>query len=87
MISKSQAESTAKKAGLSPDQVNEVVNTYSDAQVQALKEALLVASSFVLVGLWFARRLPNRPLPKDDDKAVQPPAVAPPPEPAPLAPA
>jgi hypothetical protein len=28
----------------------------------ALKKALLVASSFVFVGAWFARRLPNKPL-------------------------
>ncbi|HEX6460799.1 MAG TPA: MFS transporter [Thermoleophilaceae bacterium] len=85
MVSKSQAEATAKKAGLPPDQVNAVVDVYSDAQIQALKGALLVASSFVLVGLWFARRLPNRPLAKEGLAAQPPPAA--PPEPVPLTPA
>jgi MFS family permease len=62
MVSKSQAEAVAKDAGLPPDQVDAVVQDYSDAQIQALKQALLVASAFVLVGAWFARRLPTQPL-------------------------
>ena len=62
MISQAEVESTAKKAGLPPDQVNEVVDVYSDAQIDALKRALFVAASFVLIGFWFARNLPNEAL-------------------------
>jgi MFS family permease len=72
MVSKSDAESIAKKAGLNPRQVDAVVDVYSDAQIQALKGALLVAASFVLVGFWFARALPGEPLPKTDPDEAEP---------------
>jgi MFS family permease len=62
MVSQSQAEAAVKDAGLPPDQADAVLNAYSDAQIEALKKALLVASMFVLVGAWFARALPSRPL-------------------------
>jgi MFS family permease len=67
MVSKSQAQSIVDNARLTSSQAKEVLDDYSDAQVQALKRALLVASGFALVGLWFARALPGDPLPKDDD--------------------
>jgi len=72
MVSKSEAQATAEKAGLPPDQVDAVVDDYSDAQIKALKNALLVASLFVLVGLWFARALPNEPLAKEDEAGEPP---------------
>jgi MFS family permease len=59
MVSQSQFQSAAQQAGLPPAQVKTLVGHYSDAQVQALKRALLCASMFVLVGLWFARNLPS----------------------------
>ena len=62
MVSKADAQAAGEKAGLSPEQVNTLVGHYSDAQVAALKKALLVASLFAFVGLWFARGLPNEPL-------------------------
>ncbi len=65
MVSASQAEGIAKQAGLPPAQVEAVTSSYSDAQIEALKRALLVASMFVLVGLWFARTLPSEPLPNE----------------------
>jgi hypothetical protein len=80
MVSKSQAESVAKKQGLSQQQVNAVVNSYSEAQIQALKRALLAASFFVLVGAWFARTLPNEPLPKEGEPAAEPVPAPPGPE-------
>lgn len=64
MISRSAARATLEKAGLPPDQVNAVVSDYEDAQIEALKRALLWACSFVLVGIWFARGLPGEPLPR-----------------------
>jgi Na+/melibiose symporter-like transporter len=72
MVSQSQAESIAKDAGLPPRQVDAVVSDYNDAQVEALKTALLAASFFVLVGAWFARTLPNEPLPKEDEEEAEP---------------
>jgi MFS family permease len=72
MVSKSQAEAIAKDAGLSPGNVNAVVDDYSEAQIDALKRALFVASTFVLVGFWFARELPGEPLPKSDEEEPKP---------------
>jgi hypothetical protein len=69
MISKSEAEAAAKDAGLNQRQVDEVVDSYSDAQIQALKQALFVAAAFVLVGFWFARHLPGEPLPSEEEEA------------------
>jgi hypothetical protein len=39
-----------------------VVDAYSDAQIDALKRALLAASAFALVALWVAADLPRVPL-------------------------
>jgi MFS family permease len=83
MVSKSQAEDAVAKAGLRGDQADAVVADYSDAQIQALKQALFVASSFVLVGLWFARNLPGKPLPSEDEGEA--PIVAAPEEPEAMA--
>jgi hypothetical protein len=59
MVSQAQFQSAVEQAGLPPAQVQALVGHYSDAQVQALKRALLWASMFVLVALWFARNLPS----------------------------
>jgi len=65
MVSESDAEQIAKDAGLPPREVDELLDFYSDAQIEALKKALLIASLFVLVGAWFARKLPDSPLPAE----------------------
>jgi hypothetical protein len=62
MISQDQAEEIARKNGLSEPQVTEVVDFYGDAQIEALKKALLIASFFVFVGAAAARALPAEPL-------------------------
>ncbi len=62
MVSQAQFRATAEQAGLPPEQVEKLVVFYRDSQIEALKGALLLASSFVLVGLWFARALPDRAL-------------------------
>jgi MFS family permease len=85
MVSKSQAEDAVAKAGLRGNQADAVVADYSDAQIQALKQALFVASSFVLVGLWFARNLPGKPLPREDEDEGEAPVVAAPEEPEAMA--
>jgi Na+/melibiose symporter-like transporter len=72
MVSKAQAEAVVKEAGLPPDQAAAAVQDYGDAQIDALKQALLVASAFVLVGAWFARRLPTRALSDEGVEAAGP---------------
>ncbi len=65
----------ARDAGLSEPQVAGVVDSYSQAQLDALKNALLCASFFALVSIWFARRLPGEPLdqpPEEHDTAASP---------------
>jgi MFS family permease len=66
MVSRSTFKTTAEQAGLPPAQVSALVASYGDAQIQALKRALLCASLFVLVGAWFARGLPGEALPRED---------------------
>ena len=62
MVSKPTVEQTVKKAGLPQSQAQSVVDAYSDAQIDALKRALLAASAFALVALWVAADLPRVPL-------------------------
>jgi MFS family permease len=62
MVSRATAEAAAEKAGLPPDQVDTVVGHYEDAQIDALKRALLAAALFALVALWLAGDLPGAPL-------------------------
>ncbi len=80
MVARSEIQSVAEQAGLPPEQVEAIVDHYSDAQIQALKRALLCASLFVLVGVWFARDLPSEPLARETDAA---PAASAPPWPRP----
>jgi MFS family permease len=70
MVSKADAESIAKDSDLPRAQVDEVVSLYSDAQIEALKKALLLAALFVFVGLWCARGLPAEPLPADTPRGA-----------------
>jgi MFS family permease len=74
MVSKQQAEAVVKEAGLPPDQAAAAVADYSDAQIDALKHALFIASTFVLVGFWFARRLPSEPLSQEGEEAAAAPS-------------
>lgn len=83
MVSSASAEAAAKKAGLPPDQVRTVTDHYGDAQIDALKRAILGAALFALVALWFAGDLPGEPLGQADSDITasrrptgQPPASA-----------
>jgi MFS family permease len=69
MVSKPTVEGTVKKAGLPPDQAQSVVDAYGDAQIDALRRALLAASVFALVALWLAGDLPRVPLGEADADA------------------
>ncbi|HSI79470.1 MAG TPA: MFS transporter [Solirubrobacterales bacterium] len=50
----------ATEAGLDPETVSALVEGYEDAQLTALKAALLFASLIVLASFWATRRLPTR---------------------------
>lgn len=62
VVSEPQAQAIATNAGLPPDQVDAIVSDYSNAQLLALKEAMLGVSVVVLLGFPFTRKLPARPL-------------------------
>jgi hypothetical protein len=64
MVSKESAEETVTAAGLSEQEAEPVVDAYEDAQLEALKRALLAAALFALVAVWFAGNLPAAPLAK-----------------------
>jgi hypothetical protein len=72
MVSQSDAQEIAEKAGLSPSQVDAVVSDYGDAQIDALKKALLGAALFALVALWFAGDLPRKPLSSEAEVPAAP---------------
>jgi MFS family permease len=72
MVSKQTVEDTVNKAGLPPDQASSVVDEYGDAQIAALKRAIVAASLFSLVALWIAADLPAVPLGKETDAAGAP---------------
>jgi MFS family permease len=76
MVSGPTVEKQATDARLPPQQVDAIVKDYGDAQVAALKRALLVASLLVLVGAWFARALPGEPLGAKREVAVATAAAA-----------
>jgi MFS family permease len=76
MVSKADARSIAEESGLPKRQVDTVIEHYDDAQISALKRALLAASLFVLVGLWFARSLPGEALGGAAERAPADPGTA-----------
>jgi hypothetical protein len=79
MTAPAEIEKAARAAGLPDSQVAAVVDSYSQAQLDALKNALLAASFFALVSLWFTRRLPGEPLdrPAKEGEAAGVPAPQP----------
>ncbi|HEV3093289.1 MAG TPA: MFS transporter [Solirubrobacteraceae bacterium] len=66
MVSQAQFKATVEQAGLPASQQASLSAYYNESQIDALKQALLVASAFVLVGLWFARLLPGEALAKQE---------------------
>jgi MFS family permease len=72
MVSQAQFKAAVAQAGVVAPESESLVTYYNESQIDALKKALLVASAFVLVGLWFARSLPGEPLGKEEDEKVVP---------------
>jgi EmrB/QacA subfamily drug resistance transporter len=59
-VAAAEVEAAATKAGLGAGQVSEVVGSYEDAQLEALKTALLFAAFLVLASFFATRNLPAR---------------------------
>lgn len=59
---------TLAMADVPAAEMGKLVGYYSESQIDALKRSLLLASAFVLVGLWFARALPGEALVSGGDE-------------------
>jgi EmrB/QacA subfamily drug resistance transporter len=59
-VAAAEVEAAAQKAGLEGEEVSEVVGNYEDAQLEALKTALLFAAFLVLASFFATRNLPVR---------------------------
>jgi hypothetical protein len=70
MVSQAQFKSSVEAAGVPAPQASSLIAYYNESQIEALKRALLVASGFVLVGMWFARSLPGEALAKDEGEEL-----------------
>jgi len=71
-----EVRSGAESAGLGPATVDSLVGHYEDAQLNALKLALLFAGFLVAGSFWTARRLPTRRF-EELQSAPDPPAAEP----------
>jgi MFS family permease len=58
-ISADEVRAGAEKAGLPPAEVNAVVDSYTQAQLNALKAAILAGGGITLASLAFTRKLPT----------------------------
>jgi hypothetical protein len=60
-VSADQVRAGAQTAGLPPAEVDAVVDSYAQAQLNSLKAAVLAAAGITLACLAFTRRLPTDP--------------------------
>ena len=60
------------EAGASPAEADAITKEYGDAQLEALKKALLAVAFLATLSIVFTRRLPNHPLtvPADETDVV-----------------
>ena len=59
-VASDQVRAGAEQAGLDDETTDALVEGYEDAQLKALKTALLFAAFIVLGSFWATRRLPTR---------------------------
>jgi hypothetical protein len=59
-VSVEQVIAAAEAAGLSPEEVAAVTESYADAQIMALKVACAALAFFALLALWYVHSLPKR---------------------------
>jgi EmrB/QacA subfamily drug resistance transporter len=72
-VASDQVRASATEAGVEADTVDAIVESYEDAQLDALKTALLFAALIVMVSFWATRRLPTRRF-DELESGVDPPA-------------
>jgi MFS family permease len=72
MVSRPAVESIVKEAGLPPQQAENVVSDYGEAQIDALKRSVLGAAMFALIAVWLAGDMPAAPLAKPEADATAP---------------
>ena len=61
IVTTEQANAAAISAGLTPAEADAVTADYADAQLEALKKAMLAVALLALLSLLFTRRLPGKP--------------------------
>jgi EmrB/QacA subfamily drug resistance transporter len=61
IVTTDQVHAAAEDAGLSPTEADAVTADYADAQLEALKKAMLAVALLALLSLLFTRRLPGKP--------------------------
>jgi MFS family permease len=59
-VAAEEVRTTADEAGLAPEEIDAIVESYEEAQLNALKIAFLVAGFLVIASFWATRRLPTR---------------------------
>jgi Na+/melibiose symporter-like transporter len=81
----SQVEAEAKRAGVPPATVTELVGNYEDAQIAALKTAFLCAALLTLASFFATRNLPTKRFDQMEPVGSAPPEGAPDPPAEPIA--
>jgi EmrB/QacA subfamily drug resistance transporter len=61
IVTTQQARAAAISAGLTPAEADAVTADYADAELEALKKAMLAVALLALLSLLFTRRLPGKP--------------------------
>ncbi|HJX32637.1 MAG TPA: MFS transporter, partial [Solirubrobacterales bacterium] len=61
-VPSSTVEAKLDEARVRPREATAIVDSYDEAQIKALKVALLSVAIFVVASFWFTRALPDRPL-------------------------
>ena len=72
IVSTEQVHALALDAGLSEAEADAVTKDYGDAQLMALKTAMLAVAFLAFLSIIFTRRLPDRPLAPPDLSAISP---------------
>jgi Na+/melibiose symporter-like transporter len=69
IVTTEQANAAAISAGLSPTEADAVTADYADAQLDALKKAMLAVALLALLSLLFTRRLPGKPATAEPERS------------------
>ncbi len=71
IVTTEQVHAAALEAGLSPSEADALTADYGDAQLEALKKAMLAVAFLALLSILFTLRLPDKPvMPADEQPAV-----------------